>query len=187
MATLPPPPIYDSELTSLAWQEWFRQVRTYLVSPTGSISWSSVSKEDSNINQIVNRSHQDLQTLQGGGGGDYYHLTGTQHGDLTDGTSSTLHYHASDRDSANFTGTSWSDLTDGNDSTLHYHAADRNSANFTGTNWTDLTDGGDTTLHKHDGIYPHITGSVVSSSNAVTHKVPVTIGGTTYYVLLSNV
>ncbi len=42
------------------------------------------------------------------------------------------------------------DLTDAGDSTLHYHASDRDSANFSGTNWTDLTDGGATTLHKHD-------------------------------------
>lgn len=35
----------------------------------------------------------------------YYHLTQTNHNDLTDGNSSTLHYHSSDRDRANHTGT----------------------------------------------------------------------------------
>ncbi len=49
--------------------------------------------------------------------------------------------------------TDWVDLTDAGDSTLHYHSTDRDSANFTGTDWTDLTDAGDTTLHKHDTMY----------------------------------
>jgi len=48
------------------------------------------------------------------------------------------------------TSTQATDLTDAGDSILHYHAADRDSANFTGTNWTDLTDAGATALHKHD-------------------------------------
>jgi len=50
------------------------------------------------------------------------------------------------------TATNHTDLTDAGDSTLHYHATDRDSANFTGTNWTDLTDGGATTLHSHTDI-----------------------------------
>jgi len=49
------------------------------------------------------------------------------------------------------------DLTDTGDSTLHYHATDRNSANFTGTDWTDLTDGEATSLHKHDIAEINIT------------------------------
>lgn len=128
---LPPPPIYDSELTSLAWQEWFRQVRSFLVGGGSQISWNSVNKSGASITDIPDRKHNNLQSVQGGATNDYYHLTATQH--------------------------------------------------------TDLTDGGDTTLHKHDGIYPHVTGAVVTSSNTVTHKVPVTINGTTYYILLSNV
>jgi hypothetical protein len=79
----------------------------------------------------------------------YTHLSATQAIDLTDGGASTLHYHTSDRDSANWTGTNAVDLTDGGDSTLHYHASDRDSSNFSGVNWTDLTDGGNTTLHAH--------------------------------------
>ncbi len=41
-------------------------------------------------------------------------------------------------------------LDDGADTTLHFHASDRDSANFTGTDWTDLTDAGETALHTHD-------------------------------------
>jgi len=65
--------------------------------------------------------HNSLGNLQGGTTNEYYHLTSTQHTDLTDGTSSSLHYHNSDRDSANFSGTDWDDLTDGGTTTLHKH------------------------------------------------------------------
>jgi hypothetical protein len=50
-------------------------------------------------------SHNDLSGIQGGAAGDYYHITGTQATDLTDGGYSVLHYHATDRARANHTGT----------------------------------------------------------------------------------
>lgn len=37
--------------------------------------------------------HADLTNLQGGTTGEYYHLTGAQHDDLTDGGDTTLHVH----------------------------------------------------------------------------------------------
>ncbi|MHA1880402.1 MAG: hypothetical protein ACTSYG_08395, partial [Candidatus Heimdallarchaeota archaeon] len=49
-------------------------------------------------------SHNELSGLQGGTTDEYYHLTNTQHTDLTDGGDSSLHYHSSDRDLANATG-----------------------------------------------------------------------------------
>lgn len=49
--------------------------------------------------------HNDLSGLQGGTTDEYYHLTSTQHTDLTDGGDSTSHYHATDRDRSNHTGT----------------------------------------------------------------------------------
>jgi predicted phage tail protein len=91
-------------------------------------------------------------------------LTAMQVIDLTDGNDSALHYHPSDRDSANFTGAIWTDLTDGGESTRHYHASDRNSANFTGTNWGLLTSGGVTTLHSHN-IIKSIQRGRISSAN----------------------
>jgi hypothetical protein len=71
----------------------------------------------------VSGDHNDLHNFDGGAPGEYYHLTQAQE----------------------------TDLTDGGDSTLHYHATDRNSDNFVGTEWTDLTDGGETALHTHSG------------------------------------
>lgn len=48
--------------------------------------------------------HNDLAGLQGNGP-EYYHFTGSQYTDLTDGLDSSLHYHSSDRNRANHTGT----------------------------------------------------------------------------------
>lgn len=78
---------------------------------------------------------------------DGYHATGLS--GLVDHTAllnlnSTSYYH--------LTQTNHTDLTDAGDSLLHYHATDRDSANFTGTNWDDLTDAGATTLHKHSHL-----------------------------------
>lgn len=49
-------------------------------------------------------SHANLSGLQGGTSAEYYHLTNTQHTDLTDAGDSSLHYHSSDRNLANSTG-----------------------------------------------------------------------------------
>jgi len=49
--------------------------------------------------------HTELGSLQGGTTDEYYHLTATQHTDLTDSGDSSLHYHSSDRARANHTGT----------------------------------------------------------------------------------
>jgi hypothetical protein len=53
----------------------------------------------------ANIEHNDLQGIQGGSSGDYYHLTNTERTDLTDGGDSAGHYHAADRARANHTGT----------------------------------------------------------------------------------
>jgi len=50
-------------------------------------------------------SHNNTTGLQGGTTSQYYHLTNSQHTDLTDAGDSTLHYHAADRARANHTGT----------------------------------------------------------------------------------
>lgn len=49
-------------------------------------------------------SHNSLADRQGGTTDEYYHLTSTQHTDLTDSGDATIHYHASDRARANHTG-----------------------------------------------------------------------------------
>jgi len=74
---LPPPPINDKP-GSFTWMEWYRQLRNY-VSTSGSIPWYVINFAGSNITDIAQRAHNDLQTVQGGTAGERYHLTAAQH------------------------------------------------------------------------------------------------------------
>ena len=87
------------------WREWFNVVRNSIVGVAGSVPIT----------------HNSLSSTQGGTSTERYHLTLDQHTNLTDAGDTTLHYHATDRDSDNFTGTEWTDLTDGGGTTLHTH------------------------------------------------------------------
>ena len=68
------------------WREWFQKLRE-LASSVAGIAFNSLDFTSSNITSILTRLHSDLQSLQGGGGGQYYHMTATQHSLLTSGTS----------------------------------------------------------------------------------------------------
>ena len=74
---LPPPPVNDQP-GSFTWMEWYRQLRNY-VSTSGSVPWYIINFSGSNITDIAQRSHNQLQTLQGGTSGEMYHLTNTNH------------------------------------------------------------------------------------------------------------
>jgi len=96
--------------------------------------------------------HNSLGNIQGGSASERFHLTSAQQTDLTDAGDSTSHFHASDRNSANFTGTNWTDLTDGGNTTLHTHSIYELLANkdavsgYAGLNATSrITKGADTT------------------------------------------
>lgn len=77
MPALPPPPTNDAT-GSYAWLEWFRQLRSY-ISTVGSVPWNIIDFAGSTLSSIASRSHQVLQALQGGGTGEYYHLTANEH------------------------------------------------------------------------------------------------------------
>lgn len=94
-----PPRKDDRSFDDWMYRMWRR------IAGTASIAWSIIDKTGSNLTDLATRNHNDLQNIQGGAAADYYHFTGTQHTDLTDGGDSTLHYHATDRARANHTGT----------------------------------------------------------------------------------
>ena len=73
---LPPPPINDKP-GSYTWMEWYRQLRAY-VSTSGSVPWYIINFSGSNITDIAQRDHGNLQGLQGGTTGERYHLTAAQ-------------------------------------------------------------------------------------------------------------
>jgi len=60
---------------------------------TGTLSWTKVSKTGSNLLDLSTRNHNDLQSLQGGASGEYYHLTSAQLSGLTGGGNTSLHLH----------------------------------------------------------------------------------------------
>ena len=80
---LPPPPIQDKP-GSFTWLEWYRQLRAY-VSTSGSVPWYVINFAGSNITDIALRDHANLQNLQGGTAGEYYHLTSAEYASLAGG------------------------------------------------------------------------------------------------------
>ena len=100
-----PPLNFNSLELPTALKDWLRQVRNSIDGQLALIPWASIDKTGSNLSELITRNHNDLQSIQGGSAGEYYHLTSAQATDLTDGNDSTSHYHASDRARANHTGT----------------------------------------------------------------------------------
>lgn len=77
MAGLPPPPINDKP-GSFTWLEWYRQLRNY-VSTSGSVPWYIINFSGSNITDIAQRDHNNLQNTQGGASGQKYHINADQY------------------------------------------------------------------------------------------------------------
>lgn len=80
---LPPPPLNDAP-GSFTWLEWYRQLRNY-ISTSGSVPWYIINFADSNLSDIQNKDHNILDNLQGGSGGERYHLTAAQYAVLGTG------------------------------------------------------------------------------------------------------
>lgn len=70
---LPPPPITQENNNSFIWLEWFRQLRNF-IQTSGSVPWVVVDKAGSALSDLASRAHSQLQSIQGGTAGSYYHL-----------------------------------------------------------------------------------------------------------------
>lgn len=101
---LPPTPVGVPPGHSF-WNDWYEKIRYIINEAQVEVTWSNINFTGSNLTSISTRNHNDLQSFQGGSAGSYFHLTGTQHTDLTDAGDSTLHFHSTDRSRANHTGT----------------------------------------------------------------------------------
>lgn len=73
---LPPTPVGVPPGHSF-WNDWYERLRT-IVNNISSLTWSIIDFTGSNLTDIVTRNHNDLQNLQGGGTGDYNHVTSAQ-------------------------------------------------------------------------------------------------------------
>lgn len=87
-----PPPINTED--KVVWNTWYLRVKDAINQLGLSFIWTNITFTGSNITDIVTRNHSDLQNMQGGTAGQYYHLTAVQHADLTDGGTTTLHSHS---------------------------------------------------------------------------------------------
>lgn len=70
---LPPAPVGVPASHSF-WNDWYEKIRNIVNSPV-SVLWSNVDFTGSNLTSISTRNHNDLQTIQGGSVGEYYHLS----------------------------------------------------------------------------------------------------------------
>lgn len=85
------------------WNQWYEKLRVIINSIATSISWTNLNFSGSKIQDIVNRQHNNLQSMQGGTAGEYYHLTAAQHATLTTTGILTLYTKASDPVAADIT------------------------------------------------------------------------------------
>ena len=151
---IPPAPIRDP-FGSYTWEEWFRKMRDRALASVTSVTWSGIDFTGSNITSILTRNHNDLTTIQGGTSAEYYHLTDSQHTNLTDGGETTLHKHVHNN----------MDTLQGGTTSEYYHL----------------------TSAQHTGLTGFIGATPSASAATTTHKVAVTLNGSTYYILLSDV
>jgi len=83
---IPPAPVNEAQ-SSYAWIDWYVKLVNF-VNSQSNILWSSINKAGSNLTDIVTRQHNDLQSFQGGGASERYHLTAAQHTEATNARSS---------------------------------------------------------------------------------------------------
>lgn len=86
--TLTPPP-NSGQFDSRSWQGWFDQLYKNVTSGNA-VTWTSIDKSGSSLSDLVSRQHNVLQSIQGGGAGDYQHLTTAQVSAFTGGSQGTI-------------------------------------------------------------------------------------------------
>lgn len=86
---LPPTPVGVPPGHSF-WNDWYEKLRTVVNSGAISVTWSNINFTGSTLSSIASRPHSSLQSIQGGGVGEYYHLTAAQHAALAVGNHNSL-------------------------------------------------------------------------------------------------
>jgi len=86
---LPPTPIGVPPGHSF-WNDWYEKLRTVVNTGAISVTWTNINFTGSNITSIASRAHNNLQSIQGGTSGEYYHLTAAQHASLAVGNHNSL-------------------------------------------------------------------------------------------------
>lgn len=89
MATLIPPSPVGVPMGSTVWNQWLETVRQVVNASASGVLWANINFAGSNLTDLATRNHNNLQSIQGGTAGEYYHLTNTQHTRATSVISST--------------------------------------------------------------------------------------------------
>lgn len=66
------------------WNQWYEKLRVIINSIATSIGWVNLNFTGSKLQDIVDRQHNILQSIQGGAAGDYQHLTTSQKNTVND-------------------------------------------------------------------------------------------------------
>lgn len=86
---LPPTPVGVPPGHSF-WNDWYEKLRTIVNQGSISVLWANINFSGSDITSIASRAHNNLQSLQGGTAGEYFHLTAAQYAALTAGPHNSL-------------------------------------------------------------------------------------------------
>jgi len=79
MASILPPSPQGVPPGHSFWNAWYEQLRTIVNNiATSLVLWTNINFSGSKIQDIVSRDHNQLTSIQGGGGGNYYHLSLSQ-------------------------------------------------------------------------------------------------------------
>lgn len=81
---LPPTPVGVPPGHSF-WNDWYEKLRAVVNQGSISVLWSNINFAGSDITSIANRAHNNLQSIQGGSAGEYFHLTAAQYAALGSG------------------------------------------------------------------------------------------------------
>lgn len=76
------------------WNDWYEKLRLIINEiATSIVQWTAVDFTGSNLTDIQTRNHNNLQNIQGGTAGQYYHLSLAEQTGLTGGVDTILHNH----------------------------------------------------------------------------------------------
>lgn len=90
MAVILPPQPIGVPPDSVFWNDWYERLRQVVNGGAVNVLWSNINFTGSNITSIAARAHNDLQSIQGGGPGEFFHLTAAQYAALTAGPHNNL-------------------------------------------------------------------------------------------------
>lgn len=134
-SSLPPFPLQDIRQFPYSFQDWLRRLQSILGGSTGMISWVQIDKTGSNLTDLATRNHNQLQNIQGGTSGNFFHLSSLNLTALTTRNHNDLQNIAggASNDYSHLTAAQNTSLTGSADTTLHFHSSDRARSNHTGT------------------------------------------------------